>query len=30
VGTIDLDALAALGGHFGIPKVEPATPKKKE
>jgi Domain of unknown function (DUF4252) len=30
VGTIDLDALAALGGHFGIPKVEPSTPKKRE
>jgi hypothetical protein len=28
VGTIDLDQLASLGGHFGIPKIE--GPKKDE
>ena len=28
VGNIDLDSLAALGGHFGIPKL-PAARKKK-
>ncbi len=28
VGAIDLDSLAALGGHFGVPKVVPP-PRKK-
>ncbi len=28
-GAVDLDALAELGGHFGVPKLE-KTPNKKE
>lgn len=28
VGSIDLNSLAELGGHFGIPKVETGTQKK--
>ncbi len=28
VGPIDLDRLASLGGHFGIPKVDVKVPKK--
>lgn len=27
-GPIDLDSLAELGGHFGVPKLEKAPPKK--
>ncbi len=29
-GTIDLEALAELGGHFGVPKVKPPEKPKKE
>jgi hypothetical protein len=29
-GTIDLESLAELGGHFGVPKVKPADKPKKE
>jgi hypothetical protein len=28
VGNVDLDSLAALGGHFGLPKMDPAKKKK--
>ena len=28
IGSVDLNSLAALGGHFGIPKVETPSPKK--
>ena len=28
VGAVDLNSLAELGGHFGIPKVEAPSPKK--
>jgi len=29
VGSISLDSLAELGGHFGLPKLTSPTPKKK-
>jgi len=29
VGTVDLDALAELSGHFGVPKLETAPKKEK-
>jgi hypothetical protein len=29
-GDIDLESLAKLGGHFGVPKVKPADKPKKE
>jgi Domain of unknown function (DUF4252) len=29
VGTVDLDSLAELGGHFGLPKMESSKDKKK-
>ena len=29
VGTVDLDSLAELGGHFGLPKIESTKGKKK-
>ena len=29
VGTVDLDSLAELGGHFGLPKMESTKGKKK-
>jgi hypothetical protein len=29
-GPVDLDALSQLGGHFGVPKVKPDTPKQKK
>jgi hypothetical protein len=30
VGPIDLDALAQLGGHFGVPKLKPDKGGKKK
>ena len=30
VGALDLDSLAELGGHFGLPKIEPLKEQKKE
>jgi hypothetical protein len=30
VGNIDLESLAKLGGHFGVPKVKPADKSRKE
>jgi hypothetical protein len=29
VGPVDLDSLAELGGHFGVPKLQPEKPKHK-
>jgi hypothetical protein len=29
-GTIDLESLAKLGGHFGVPKVKPADKAHEE
>lgn len=29
VGPVDLDSLADLGGHFGVPKLQPEKPKQK-